>query len=146
MNDYVFGNKIYELRTKLHLSQSELAEKLDVSNKAVSKQENGKAKPTTDTLRKLAVLFDIDINELLTLEETKEKQITTIVITGGPCAGKSTAMDTIKETFGEMGYAVLFVSETATELINGGITPRTCKSSYEFQKFLTELQIKKEEI
>ncbi len=37
MNDYVFGNKIYELRTKLHLSQSELAEKLDVSNKAVSK-------------------------------------------------------------------------------------------------------------
>ncbi len=55
-------------------------------------------------------------------------------------------MDTIKETFGEMGYAVLFVSETATELINGGITPRTCKSSYEFQKFLTELQIKKEEI
>ena len=41
MNDYTFGNKILELRTKLSLSQTELAEKVGVTNKAVSKWETG---------------------------------------------------------------------------------------------------------
>ena len=48
MNDYTFGNKILELRTKLNLSQTELAEKIGVTNKAVSKWETGKSKPTTN--------------------------------------------------------------------------------------------------
>ena len=48
MNDYTFGNKIYQLRNQLKLSQSELAKLVGVSNKAVSKWENGKAKPTTN--------------------------------------------------------------------------------------------------
>ena len=41
MNDYAFGNKILELRKSLNLSQSELAEKVGVTNKAVSKWETG---------------------------------------------------------------------------------------------------------
>ena len=41
MNDYAFGNKLLELRRGLKLSQSELAEKLGVTNKAVSKWETG---------------------------------------------------------------------------------------------------------
>lgn len=48
MNDYAFGNKILELRTQLNLSQTELAEMLGVTNKAVSKWETGKSKPTTN--------------------------------------------------------------------------------------------------
>ena len=56
INDFEFGNYIYELRCKSGLTQGEMAEKLEVSNKAVSKWENGKSKPTTNTLRKLAVL------------------------------------------------------------------------------------------
>lgn len=65
MNDYTFGNKILELRTQLNLSQTELAQMVGVTNKAVSKWETGKSKPTTNVIRKLAALFKIDINELL---------------------------------------------------------------------------------
>ena len=73
-------------------------------------------------------------------------EVTKIVITGGPCAGKSTAFSRIQEEFTTMGYRVLFVPETATELINGGIAPWTCKNSDEFQKYLMRLQLEKEKI
>ena len=52
--------------------------------------------------------------------------ITKIVITGGPCAGKTTALSWIMNSFTEKGYVVLIVPETATELINGGVAPWTC--------------------
>ena len=38
--------------------------------------------------------------------------ITKIVITGGPCGGKSTAMSWVQNAFTQMGYTVLFVPET----------------------------------
>ena len=60
MNDYTFGNKILELRTQLNLSQTELAQMVGVTNKAVSKWETGKSKPTTNVIRKLAALFRPD--------------------------------------------------------------------------------------
>lgn len=69
---------------------------------------------------------------------------TKIVITGGPCAGKSTAMTWIQSHFSQMGYKVLFVPETATELITGGVAPWTCGTNLDFQKCLTRLQIEKE--
>ncbi len=50
-------------------------------------------------------------------------EIIKIVITGGPCVGKSTAMSWVQDTFTKMGYTVLFVPETATELITGGVAP-----------------------
>ncbi|MBE6814112.1 MAG: hypothetical protein E7522_01540 [Ruminococcaceae bacterium] len=73
-------------------------------------------------------------------------EVTKIVITGGPCAGKSTGFSRIQEEFTTMGYRVLFVSETATELITGGIAPWTCKNSDEFQKYLMKLQLEKEKV
>lgn len=73
-------------------------------------------------------------------------EITKIVVTGGPCAGKSTALSRIQEEFTKLGYTVLFVPETATELINGGVAPWTCKTSDAFQTFLIQLQIEKETI
>lgn len=69
-----------------------------------------------------------------------------IVITGGPCAGKTTAMSWIQNTFTEMGYAVLFVSEVATELISGGVAPWTCRSNREYQGCQMRMQLAKEEI
>lgn len=71
-------------------------------------------------------------------------KIEKIVITGGPCAGKTTAMNKIKIVFTERGYHVAFVPESATELINAGITPATLNSKYEFQRCLLKLQLKKE--
>lgn len=147
MNDYKFGNRIMQLRTQLNLSQSELAELVGVTNKAVSKWETGKSKPTTNTVRKLAALFKIDINELLSLrDEERNMNISKIVITGGPCAGKSTAMSWVQNAFTQMGYAVLFVPETATELITGGVAPWTCGTNAEYQKCQLKLQIEKEHV
>jgi thymidylate kinase len=71
--------------------------------------------------------------------------ITKIVITGGPCAGKTTGMTWIQNAFTQMGYEVLFVPETATELIKGGISPISLDSNLDFQKCLVRLQREKEE-
>ena len=69
-----------------------------------------------------------------------------IVITGGPCAGKTTAMSWIQNAMTKLGYTVLFVPETATELITGGVAPWTCASNVEYQKCQMALQMKKEEL
>lgn len=147
MNDYTFGNKILELRTKLSLSQTELAEKVGVTNKAVSKWETGKSKPTTNVIRKLAALFNVDVEEMLCMRgEQRKMEISKIVITGGPSAGKTTAMSWVQNAFTQMGYTVLFVPETATELITGGVAPWTCGTNAEYQKCQMKLQIEKEKI
>lgn len=135
MNDYEFGNYLYELRKKAGLSQTQLADQLGVTNKAVSKWENGKAKPGTETIRKLASLFSVSLDTLLGKKKGSHTvNITKIVITGGPCAGKTTAMSWIQSNFTKMGYTVLFVPETATELITGGVAPWTCGTNVDYQK------------
>ncbi len=147
MNDYKFGNRLYKLRCSAGLSQTEVANKVGVTNKSVSKWENGATKPSTNVLRKLADLFGISIEELLTLrEEKKMPEIIKIVITGGPCAGKSTAMSWVQNAFTQMGYVVLFVPETATELITGGVAPWTCGTNGDYQKCQMKLQIEKEKV
>lgn len=65
MNDYSFGNLLYELRTEKQLSQSELGEMFGVSNKAVSKWEMGISKPRPAMLVDLASFFQISVEELL---------------------------------------------------------------------------------
>ena len=72
--------------------------------------------------------------------------ITKIVITGGPCAGKTTALSRIRNYFSKMGYTVLIVPETATELISGGVAPWTCKTNLEYQLCHMKLQLEKEKI
>ena len=73
-----------------------------------------------------------------------EKKITKIVITGGPCAGKTTAMSWIQNTFTKAGYAVLFIDETATQLITGGAAPWLSTSNRDYQYQLIRLQQAKE--
>ena len=75
-----------------------------------------------------------------------EQIIKTIVVTGGPCAGKTTAMGWIKEAFTDHDYTVLFVPETATELITGGVAPWTCGTNALYQECQVELQLTKEKL
>lgn len=145
MQDFEFGNRLFELRKKAGFSQTELGEALGVTNKAVSKWENGKAKPTLETIGKLAEALGVSVSELLE-NQPEEKIITKIVITGGPCAGKTTAMSWIQNEFTEKGYTVLFIDETATELITGGAAPWRSSSRTDFQRWLTHLQIEKERV
>ena len=65
MNQYVTGTIIRELREKNRLTQAELAEKLFVSDKTVSKWENGKGYPDISLLEPIAKVFGVSVAELL---------------------------------------------------------------------------------
>ena len=64
-----FGEKIQKLRNQNKWTQEELAEKLYVSRTAVSKWESGKGYPNIDSLKDVAKIFNITIDELLSGEE-----------------------------------------------------------------------------
>lgn len=72
--------------------------------------------------------------------------VTKIVLTGGPCAGKTTGLSWIQNTFEKMGYTLIFMQEPATELKTAGITPARCSSSMAYQLFQMKLQLEKEEV
>ena len=74
MNDYEFGNFIYQLRTEKGLSQTELGDMMGVSNKAVSKWEMGVSKPRPDMLITLASFFDVTVDELLAGKRNAEAE------------------------------------------------------------------------
>ena len=145
MNNYKFGNKLYELRKSCKLSQSELGEMVGVTNKAVSKWEMGNAKPTIEIMNKLALIFNVKLDDLMS-EEEKNTNINMIVITGGPCAGKSTALNWIHNEFTQRGYTVLFIGECATELINSGVKCNICKTKKDFQLAILRMQKTKEDL
>ena len=146
MDSIKFGNYLTELRRNNDFTQRYVAYELDVSDKAVSKWENGKSKPNLDELKKLANLYDVSLTDLIEKLDSNEKQvnITKIVLTGGPCAGKTTALTWINNYFRDRGYKVLFVPETATELIPNGLTPWEAKSNYDYQVAQATLQKTKE--
>ena len=65
MNQYVTGAVIKELREKKHLTQAELAERLSVSDKTISKWETAKGYPDISLLEPLAKSLDVSITELI---------------------------------------------------------------------------------
>ncbi len=69
MNSYITGTTIKTLREKLHLTQSQLAEKLCVSDKAVSKWETGKGFPDISLIEPLAATLKVSVPELLSGEQ-----------------------------------------------------------------------------
>ncbi len=62
----VISQRIYENRTRLKLSQKELGNLVGVSNRAVSKWENGLSYPSTETCLKLCRVFKIPLDALVT--------------------------------------------------------------------------------
>ena len=65
MRDYSFGNFLHELRKRRGLSQYQLGMLVGVSNKAVSRWENGSAKPQSRILYKLSDVLGVTVDELL---------------------------------------------------------------------------------
>ena len=65
MNQYVTGTVIKELREKDKMTQFQLAEKLGVSDKTVSKWETGKGYPDITLLEPIAKVFRISVTELI---------------------------------------------------------------------------------
>lgn len=147
MDNIDFGNYLYKLRKENNLTQRYVAYELNVSDKAVSKWENGKSKPDINKLKLLSALYNVSLDELLSyLGDKKEINIKKIVLTGGPCAGKTTALNWINNYFSSRGYSVLVVPETASELITNGVAPWTCNTNYDYQTLQIMLQKMKEKI
>ena len=145
MKNIEFGNYLYQLRKENNLTQRYVAYQLEISDKAISKWETGKSKPDLEQLKSLAVLYNTSIDDLLNFKSTgKQIKISKIVLTGGPCAGKTTALSWISNYFTKIGYGVLFVPETATELITNGVAPWTCGTVCDFQMLNLKLQKYKE--
>ncbi|MBQ3182360.1 MAG: helix-turn-helix domain-containing protein [Clostridia bacterium] len=65
MRDYSFGNFLQELRLRTGLTQYQLGILVGVSDKAVSKWENGSSKPKSDILYKLGEVLGVSTDELL---------------------------------------------------------------------------------
>lgn len=65
MNQYVTGTAIKELREKKTMTQLQLAEKLGVSDKTVSKWETGKGYPDITLLEPIAEAFSVSVTELI---------------------------------------------------------------------------------
>ena len=65
MDQYITGTIIKALREKKQLTQAELAERLFISDKTVSKWENGKGYPDVSMLEPIANVFGISVAELL---------------------------------------------------------------------------------
>lgn len=73
MNQEKIGNYISKKRKEKKLTQEQLAEKLGVTNRAVSNWENGKNMPDLSLFKPLCDELDISINELMSGEEIDDK-------------------------------------------------------------------------
>ena len=65
MDQIKIGGFIAECRKKANLTQMQLAEKLNITDRAVSKWETGKAMPDTSIMIELCDILKISVNELL---------------------------------------------------------------------------------
>lgn len=69
MDNIKFGETIAKIRKEKNMTQKELAEKLNVTDKAVSKWERGASFPDISLLEPLSKILGIGMNELLTSEK-----------------------------------------------------------------------------
>ena len=75
MDAKITGCFIAQLRKELGLTQKELAEKLEVTDKAISRWETGKGLPDTSLLKPLAEIFGVSVGELLSGKRMDDSQI-----------------------------------------------------------------------
>lgn len=71
-------------------------------------------------------------------------KFTKIVITGGPCAGKTTGLSYVERELTKFGYKVVFLNETATEIILSGANHTAFKTNEDFETQIVALQLEKE--
>lgn len=82
MDRYVTGGVIRSLREGKSMTQEELAERLHVSSKAVSKWETGKGFPDISLLEPLARALDISVIELLSGDQICNKNRSANMVRG----------------------------------------------------------------
>lgn len=70
-----FAANLIKLRNAVSMTQLELAERLNFSDKAVSKWERAESMPDVYTIKQLADLFQVSVDDLLTPSEQWEKPV-----------------------------------------------------------------------
>ena len=78
MNQVKLGKFIRELRNELGMTQQELADKIEVSDKTISKWENARGMPDISLLIPLSNALNISVLELLNGERSKDLNMATI--------------------------------------------------------------------
>lgn len=73
----IVAQNIYYLRTQNQLTQYELGEKLNYSDKAISKWERGDSIPDAFVLKKMSELFSVSVDYILTEHNEQERKVDT---------------------------------------------------------------------
>ena len=80
MNQYVTGTVIRELRQQKQLTQLQLAQRLNVSDKTISKWETGKGYPDITLLEPIADAFGISVTELISGNRIRNQNVSANMI------------------------------------------------------------------
>lgn len=114
MDNKKIGNFIAERRKELGYSQKDLAEKLNITDKAVSKWETGRSAPEVSILIPLANLLGVSVTELLNGEEISREEINT-------ASDELIVKSLEKYHIGTLGVAIAIYLITAVHYILGAI-------------------------
>ncbi|CDW87597.1 UNKNOWN [Stylonychia lemnae] len=128
-------------------------EEIERVERVMRKRNNSKLTAQTSAHEELGINRSTSSrgNELDSRKAIKDSKhpITRICLTGGPCAGKTTALATLSVVLQQMGFKVLQVPEAATILMKGGAfieTPKmTLANAVRFQINLMKLQMSLED-
>ena len=82
MNTYVTGNTIRQLRESRNLTQAELAERIGVSSKTISKWETAKGLPDISLLQPLAQALGVSVIELMNGEPVANRNVSANMLRG----------------------------------------------------------------
>ena len=98
----VFGSRVNDLRLKANLSQTEVANQINLSRATYAKLESGEKSPTLEQLLRLSEIFKISTDQLLANQPINNKSISKIKFQTSPKAtapqiNKQTTVDTLRE-------------------------------------------------
>lgn len=144
MNNQDFGKFISTLRKEKGLTQKELAERLNLTDKAISCWENGKNYPDIEMFEEISKELDVSISELIACKkiETKEEAISiterayidelingrkkkkrykTVLILSILIAALCLAFISVEHFYGDDMYAKIFFAESEIVQVNENV-------------------------
>ncbi|XP_030375948.1 TRPL translocation defect protein 14 isoform X3 [Scaptodrosophila lebanonensis] len=119
------------VQTNISESNGQEVKQVDNNSKSASPKPSNMPKITTTMLNKMET------------GSKSEKRVYKIVLTGGPCGGKTTGQSRLCTFFENLGWKVFRVPESATVLLSGGVkfSDLTDIEAYKFQENLIRTMV-----
>lgn len=92
-----FANRLRHARLAKGWSQEDLANKLDVSNGSVGNWESGPTIPRPVVLRKIAALFEVEVEDFLSKAQSEEPKM--YILAEAKSSGRFPSLETCREYF-----------------------------------------------